>query len=106
MPAIESNMQKMPLILYKVIDTWNQRVDEFNNIQPGFLFRMMAVDQLKVLFISNIYHILGNYFTELKNCHIVNCLIADSAYGQRVAGELGIMICCGIPKLESCKPGG
>jgi catalase len=78
-----------PLDLEGAADHWNQRADEDYYSQPGKLFRLMGVDQQKVLF-GNTARAMGDAPREVKVRHIGNCLKADPAYGKGVADALGI----------------
>ncbi len=69
-------------------DHWNHRVDEDDYSQPGKLFRIMSVDQKKVLF-DNTGRAMGDAPQEIKIRHISNCAKADPAYGEGVAKALG-----------------
>ena len=86
-----------PLNLEGAADHWNHREDDDDYYsQPGALFRMMSPEQQKVLF-ENTARAMGDSPKEIKIRHISNCMKADPAYGEGVAGALGISM-SEIPK--------
>lgn len=79
-----------PLPLQGAADHWSHREDDDDYYsQPGALFRMMSPEQKKVLF-ENTARAMGDAPKEVKIRHIGNCMKADPAYGEGVAGALGI----------------
>jgi len=78
-----------PLDLEGAAGRWDHREDTDYYTQPGKLFRLMNPAQQKVLF-WNTARSLGDAPREIKQRHIGNCLKADPAYGEGVAGALGI----------------
>ncbi len=79
-----------PLKLEGAADHWNHRADDDDYYsQPGALFRMMSPQQQKMLF-ANTARAMGDSPKEIKVRHISNCMKADPAYGEGVAGALGI----------------
>ena len=79
-----------PLALQGAAANWNFREDDDDYYtQPGLLFRLMSPEQQQVLF-DNTARAMGDAPREVKLRHIGNCLKADPAYGQGVAGALGI----------------
>jgi catalase len=81
-----------PLALGGAADHWNFREDDDDYYtQPGKLFRLMSPAQQKVLF-ENTARAMGDAPKEIKIRHIGNCIRADPAYGEGVAGALGISL--------------
>jgi len=81
-----------PLALGGAADHWNFREDDDDYYtQPGKLFRLMSPAQQKVLF-ENTARAMGDAPKEIKIQHIGNCIRADPAYGEGVAGALGISL--------------
>ena len=78
-----------PLGIEGAADHWNHRQDDDYYSQPGLLFRLMTAEQKKALF-ENTARAMGDAPSEIKVRHIGNCLKADPAYGEGVAGALGI----------------
>jgi catalase len=79
-----------PLALHGAADHWDFREDDDDYYtQPGKLFRLMSPAQQQVLF-ENTARAMGDSPREIKIRHIGNCLKADPAYGQGVAGALCI----------------
>jgi len=71
-------------------DHWDYREDDDDYYtQPGNLFRLMSGEQQEVLF-ANTARAMGDAPEEIKIRHIENCLKADIAYGEGVAGALSI----------------
>lgn len=81
-----------PLALKGPADNWNFREDDDDYYtQPGKLFRLMTLEQQKVLF-ENTARAMGDAPKFVKIRHIGNCLKADPAYGKGVADALGISL--------------
>jgi len=81
-----------PLALSGAADHWNFREDDDDYYtQPGKLFRLMSPAQQKVLF-ENTARAMGDAPKEIKIRHIGNCIRANPAYGEGVAGALGISL--------------
>ena len=59
--------------------------------QPGELFRAMTKDQQQVLF-DNTARNMGCSTVQIKHRHILNCYLADPAYGKGVAMAMNIDI--------------
>ncbi|MDD4230379.1 MAG: catalase [Dehalococcoidales bacterium] len=79
-----------PLKLEGAGDHWDFRKDDDDYYtQPGKLFRLMKPEQQQVLF-ENTARDISTAPKEIKISHIVNCLKADKAYGEGVAGAIGI----------------
>jgi catalase len=80
------------LALSGAADNWNFREDDSDYYtQPGNLFRLMTKAQQQVLF-ENTARAMGDAPEFIKMRHIENCLKADPAYGEGVAGALGIAL--------------
>ncbi len=93
----QPDFREPPLNLEGMGDHWNFREDDDDYYsQPGALFRMMSPKQQKVLF-ENTARAMGDAPRKIKIRHIGNCLKADPAYGEGVAGALGISM-SDIPK--------
>jgi catalase len=80
-----------PLDLEGAADRWDHRADEDYYSQPGKLFRLMNPEQQQALF-DNTARSMGDAPKKIKIRHIGNCLKADPAYGEGVAGALGISL--------------
>ena len=79
-----------PLRLEGEADHWSHREDDDDYYsQPGALFRIMSPEQKKGLF-ENTARAMGDAPHEIKLRHARNCAKADPAYGEGVAGALGI----------------
>lgn len=78
-----------PLSLQGAAAHWDHREDGDYFSQPGKLFRLMTVEQQKVLF-ENTARAMGDVPDEIKIRHINNCSKADPAYGAGVAEALKI----------------
>ncbi|NUY81968.1 catalase [Flavobacterium sp. MAH-1] len=78
-----------PLALSGDAAAWNHRVDTDYFSQPGALFRLMS-DEKKQLLFANTANSISSAETFIKIRHIQNCYKADPAYGQGVAGALGL----------------
>ena len=86
----QPDFSEPPLALDGAADRWNHREDNDDYYsQPGNLFRMMNPEQQKVLF-ENTARAMGDAPKAIKVRHIGNCFKADPAYGEGVAGALGI----------------
>ncbi|MBW2711585.1 MAG: catalase, partial [Deltaproteobacteria bacterium] len=86
----QPDFREPPLKLEGAADHWDHREDNDDYYsQPGNLFRLMNPDQHKVLF-ENTARAMGDAPEEIKIRHISNCIKADPAYGEGVAGALGI----------------
>ena len=84
------DFREPPLSLDGAADHWSHREDDDDYYsQPRALFRMMSPEQQKVLF-ENPARAMGDAPQEIKVRHITNCMKADPAYGEGVAGALGI----------------
>jgi len=79
-----------PLGIQGGADHWDHRADDDDYYsQPALLFRLMTAAEKKALF-ENTARAMGDAPREIKIRHIANCLQADPAYGEGVAGALGI----------------
>ncbi len=79
-----------PLELEGAAGHWDHREDDDDYYsQPGALFNLMNREQQQLLF-QNTARAMGDASKEIKIRHIANCLKADRAYGEGVAGALGI----------------
>ncbi len=87
-----------PLTIEGAADHWNHREDDDYYSQPGALFRLMSLEQQKVLF-ENTARSVGGARIEIQHRHIRNCYKADPAYGQGVANALDLNL-ADIPDLE------
>ncbi|MDD4163591.1 MAG: catalase-related domain-containing protein [Methanothrix sp.] len=85
----KTDFAKPPLELKGAAGRWNHRVDDYYYSQPGKLFRLMSPAQQQVLF-ENTARAMGDAPRMIKIRHIGNCYRADPAYGEGVAGALGI----------------
>ncbi len=80
------------LELYGAAQHWDHREDDTDYFtQPGELFRLMDSNQQQVLF-ENTARSMADSHIEIKKRHIRHCLQADPAYGEGVAGALGISL--------------
>jgi catalase len=78
------------LDIFGAADQWNFREDDDNYFeQPGKLFNLMSPEQQQVLF-ENTGRNMNGVEKHIQLRHIVHCYKADPAYGQGVAGALGI----------------
>ncbi|HJF33074.1 MAG TPA: catalase [Sporosarcina psychrophila] len=78
------------LDIFGAADQWNFREDDDNYFeQPGKLFNLMNPEQQQVLF-ENTGRNMNGVEKHIQLRHIVHCYKADPAYGQGVAGALGI----------------
>ncbi len=88
----QPEFREPPLELDGAADHWSHREDDDDYYsQPGALFRMMSPEQQQVLF-ENTARAMGDAPKEIKVRHIANCLKADKAYGEGVAGALEIPV--------------
>ncbi len=88
----QPDFSEPPMGLESTADHWNPRDDNDDvYAQPGALFRMMNPEQQQALF-DNTARAMGDAPEKIKIRHIGNCLKADPAYGEGVAGALGIEI--------------
>ena len=85
----KTDFAKPPMELKGAAGRWNHRVDDDYYSQPGKLFRLMSPAQQQVLF-ENTARAMGDAPRMIKIRHIGNCYRADPAYGEGVAGALGI----------------
>lgn len=86
----QPDFREPPLSLEGAADHWNHREDNDDYYsQPGKLFRMMNLEQQKVL-CDNTGRAMGDAPKKVKIRHIANCFKADPAYGEGVARALGI----------------
>lgn len=78
-----------PLALHGDATAWDHRVDGDYYSQPGNLFRLMSNDKKELLFKNTAAQVGGaQKFIQIR--HIRNCYKADPAYGEGVAGALGL----------------
>ncbi len=88
----QPDFREPPLGINGAADHWSHREDDDDYYsQPGALFRMMSPEQQQVLF-ENTARAMGDAPKEIKVRHIANCLKADKAYGEGVAGALEIPV--------------
>ena len=81
-----------PLKLEGDVANWDFRADDDDYYtQPGILFRLMSLEEQKLLF-CNTARAMSDAPEEIKRRHIGNCLKADQAYGQGVADAMGIVL--------------
>lgn len=86
----QPEFKEPPLELSGAADHWNHREDDNDYYsQAGDLFRLMNVEQQKVLF-ENTARAMGDAPKHIKIRHIGNCSKADEKYGKGVALALGI----------------
>ena len=86
----QPDFREPPLAIDGAANHWSHREDDDDYYtQSGNLFRMMSPMQQKVLF-ENTARAMGDAPKEIKIRHIGNCKKADPAYGEGVAGALGI----------------
>lgn len=94
----QADFLEPPLAIDGAANHWSHREDDDDYYtQPGNLFRMMSPQQQKVLF-ENTARAMGDAPKEIKIRHIGNCMKADPAYGEGVAGALGIPM-SDVPKV-------
>ncbi len=95
----QPDFREPQLALDGAADHWSHREDSDDYYsQPGNLFRLMNSGQRKVLF-ENTARAMGDAPMKIKIRHVRNCMRADSAYGEGVAGALGISM-SEVPKDE------
>ena len=86
----QPDFKEPQLSIYGDAGHWNFREDDNDYYtQPGLLFRLMSLQQQKVLF-ENTARAMGDAPKEVKIRHMDNCMKADPAYGKGVAAALGI----------------
>lgn len=88
----QKEYKQPPLSLNGDAYNWNFREDDDDYYtQPGKLFRLMTIEQQKVLF-ENTARAMGDIPKEIKLRHISNCFKADPEYGKGIADALQISI--------------
>ena len=88
----QRDFSEPPLDLEGAADHWDHREDnDYYYSQAGNLFRLMSAEQQKVLF-ENTARAMGDAPRDIKTRHIGNCMKADPAYGQGVAGSMNISL--------------
>jgi len=86
----QPDFKEPPLGIEGGADHWNYREDDDDYYtQPGILFRLMSGAQ-QILLFENTARAMGDAPEEIKIRHIENCMKADTAYGEGVAGVLSI----------------
>ncbi|MFW5432366.1 MAG: catalase [Methylophilaceae bacterium] len=83
----QPDFSEPPLAVNGIADHWNHREDDDYYSQPGDLFRLMSPTQQQVLF-ENTARSIGGASIDVQKRHIVNCTLADSAYGAGVANAI------------------
>lgn len=78
-----------PLALSGDAGHWDHYTDDDHYEQPGDLYRLLEPSAKARLF-ANTASSLGDAPVEVKRRHIANCRRADRAYGEGVAGALGM----------------
>jgi catalase len=88
-PVEDPAFKEPPLAISGAADRYDHRAGNDDYGQPGNLFRLMSPDQKRQLF-DNIAAAMQGVPEDIQRRQIAHFAKADPAYGQGVAGRLGL----------------